>query len=139
MQEPARLWDYATEICALAWSEAVMRSGELHDLPIIGLAPRPGVTRRIVPCAHPAKRARALGAKAKPCSAHRLTPNTDAYQRKECPEQDSSGRRPSQPPVLLVIRAALLDHSPDLATRSEESRVGKEWVCTGRSRRATYH
>src|SRR3546814_4261311 len=69
MQEPARLWDYATEICALAWSEAVMRSGELHDLPIIGLAPRPGVTRRIVPCAHPATRARALGAKAKPCSA----------------------------------------------------------------------
>src|SRR3546814_20797373 len=117
MQEPARLWDYATEICALAWSEAVMRSGELHDLPIIGLAPRPGVTRRIVPCAHPAKRARALGAKAKPCSAHRRTPNTDAYQRNECPDQASSGRRPLQQPAPLVLRATLLDLSLPLPQR----------------------
>src|SRR3546814_2993640 len=106
MQEPARLWDYATEICALAWSEAVMRSGELHDLPIIGLAPRPGVTRRIVPCAHPAKRARALGAKAKPCSAHRLTPNTDAYQRKESPEQDRSEEHKPEPTSLMRISYA---------------------------------
>src|SRR3546814_14505412 len=123
MQEPARLWDYATEICALAWSEAVMRSGELHDLPIIGLAPRPGVTRRIVPCAHPAKRARALGAKAKPCSANSLTPTTPAYQSTECTEQNYCGRRPSKPPDL----------------RAEERRGGKAGLSTGSTWGARSH